>query len=174
VSWTKTGKAPTALTATEYSSSSTPGGKPPSSGFGPDLTDAIPTLGEAAPGTVVRSDTLFPYPELLAYKDSGNVDDASSYIGDVSTVLLDRSSGSGSSTPPWCGTTPAARTASEGTWHLGHVRSLTGNNRLRHVGGRPIDPAGSIPLTSQEVRQLATLPERLSNRRRTAASSTPY
>jgi hypothetical protein len=86
VSWTETGKAPTALTATEYSSSTTGGGPPPS-GSGSDLTDAIPDLGAAATGAVVRSDTLFPYPELPAYKGHGNVDAASSYVGEVSSAL---------------------------------------------------------------------------------------
>lgn len=104
VSWTETGKAPTALTATEYSSSSTPGGPPPSGGSGSDLTDAIPDLGAAPSGTVVRSDTLFPYPELPAYKGYGNVDDASSYIGEVSTALQEpvRWLGRFDTTMMWC------------------------------------------------------------------------
>jgi hypothetical protein len=102
VSWTETGSAPTALTAAEYSSSSaaTGGGFPgggggpaggagaaPTSGSPSDLTDAIPALGAPASGTVTRSDTLFPYPELPEYKGSGSVDDASSYIGEVGTAL---------------------------------------------------------------------------------------
>lgn len=104
VSWTETGKASTALTATEYSSSSGPGGPPPGGGSGSDLTDAIPALGEPASGTVVRSDTLFPYPELPAYKGYGNVDDASSYTGEVSTALLKpvRWLGKFGTTVMWC------------------------------------------------------------------------
>jgi hypothetical protein len=88
VSWTETGKAPSALTADEYPSTGAPGGPPPGGGSGTtDLTDSIPDLGAPATGSVVRSDRLFPYPELPAYNGYGNVDDASSYVGKVSTAL---------------------------------------------------------------------------------------
>jgi hypothetical protein len=87
VSWTETGRAPRALTADEYPSSLTGGGPPPPTGSGSDLTDAIPDLGAPVPGPVLRSDRLFPYPELPAYNGYGDVDDASSYVGRVSMAL---------------------------------------------------------------------------------------
>lgn len=53
---------------------------------------------------MTRSDTLFPYPELPAYKGSGNVDDASSYIGEASTALEQPVTwlGKFDSTVMWC------------------------------------------------------------------------
>jgi hypothetical protein len=53
-------------------------------------------LGVAATTAVVRSIDLYPYPELPAYKGHGNVDDASSYTGKVSTALQQPK--------PWLGT----------------------------------------------------------------------
>jgi hypothetical protein len=35
----------------------------------------------------VRSIRIFPYPELPAYNGYGNVNDASSYVGEVSAAL---------------------------------------------------------------------------------------
>ena len=89
VSWTETGQTPNALTADEYPSSLKSGGPPPPTGSGStsDLTDAIPELGAPASGSVIRSDRLFPYPELPAYNGYGNVDDAASYVGEVSQAL---------------------------------------------------------------------------------------
>jgi hypothetical protein len=107
VSWTETGHAPTAIVADEYASSLATGhGGPPPAGSpsASDLTDAIPALGAPAAGKVLRSITLFPYPELPAYKGSGNVDDASSYVGQVSTALEQpvRWLGKFSTTMMWC------------------------------------------------------------------------
>ena len=89
VSWTETGMAPNALTADGYPTSLRNGGPTPSTGSGStsDLTDTIPDLGAPASGSVIRSDRLFPYPELPAYNGYGKVDDASSYIGEVSQAL---------------------------------------------------------------------------------------
>jgi feruloyl esterase len=106
VGWTETGKAPYALTADEYPSSLAGGGGPPPTGSGStsDLTDAIPDLGAPATGSVIRSDRLFPYPELPAYNGYGNVDDASSYIGKVSAALEQpvRWLGKFSTLQTWC------------------------------------------------------------------------
>jgi hypothetical protein len=106
VSWTETGHAPTALVANEYPSSLATGfhGPPPGGGSASDLTDAIPALGASAIGKVLRSITLFPYPELPAYNGYGNVDDASSYIGEVSTALEAPVPwlGSFNTTETWC------------------------------------------------------------------------
>jgi hypothetical protein len=107
VSWTETGQAPTTLTATEYSSNvmgGPPPGGPPPGGSGSDLTDAIPVLGAPTAGTVVRSISVFPYPELPAYRGHGSVDDASSFIGEVSTALQEPVQwlGNFNTTVMWC------------------------------------------------------------------------
>jgi hypothetical protein len=96
VAWTEKHISPNALVATEYvpSASTGPGpGGPPSAS---DLTDAVPTLGAPATTAVVRTINLYPYPELPAYKGHGNVDDASSYTGQVSKALQQPT--------PWLGT----------------------------------------------------------------------
>ena len=85
VSWTERHVAPQALVATQYAPSGTAGGPPPSSAS--DLTDAVPVLGASSTTAVVRQITLYPYPELPAYRGYGNVDDASSYVGRVSPAL---------------------------------------------------------------------------------------
>jgi hypothetical protein len=53
---------------------------------------------------VVRTINGYPYPELPAYKGYGNVDDASSYIGKVSTALQQPTPwlGKFDSTMIWC------------------------------------------------------------------------
>jgi hypothetical protein len=87
VAWTEKHISPDALVATEYApstSTSTGGGGGSST---TDLTDAVPALGGPATTAVVRTINLYPYPELPAYNGYGNVDDASSYIGKVSTAL---------------------------------------------------------------------------------------
>jgi Tannase and feruloyl esterase len=86
VSWTEKHISPDALVATEYApstSTSTGGGAPSTT----DLTDAVPALGTPSATAAVRTINLYPYPELPAYKGYGNVDDASSYIGKVSSAL---------------------------------------------------------------------------------------
>jgi hypothetical protein len=44
-------------------------------------------LGAPAATAEVRQLPLYPYPELPAYKGYGNVDDAASYVGQVSYAL---------------------------------------------------------------------------------------
>ena len=71
-----------------------PGGGP-GGGSTSDLTDAVPTLGAPASTAAVRSINLYPYPELPAYNGYGNVNDASSYVGRVSSALQEPT--------PWLG-----------------------------------------------------------------------
>jgi feruloyl esterase len=88
VSWTEKHVSPDALVATEYAPAA--GGGPGGPGGGSstsDLTDPVPTLGAPATTAVVRTINIYPYPDLPAYKGYGNVNDASSYIGEVSTAL---------------------------------------------------------------------------------------
>lgn len=85
VSWTEKHVSPDALVATEYAPGA--GGGPGGGSSASDLTDAVPTLGAPATTAVVRSINIYPYPELPAYKGYGNVNDASSYAGEVSTAL---------------------------------------------------------------------------------------
>jgi hypothetical protein len=103
VAWTERHISPGALLATEYEpSASAPGGGGGSSTS--DLTDAVPALGTPATTAAVRSIYLYPYPELPVYKGSGNVDDASSYRGEVSTALQQPTPwlGSYNTTMIWC------------------------------------------------------------------------
>jgi hypothetical protein len=85
VAWTEKHIAPQALVATQYAPATAAPSPPPSGSS--DLTDAVPALGAPATTAVVRQVNLFPYPELPAYKGSGNVDAASSYVGRVSRAL---------------------------------------------------------------------------------------
>jgi feruloyl esterase len=85
VSWTEQHAAPQALVATQYASAA-PSGPPPASSAS-DLTDAVPALGAPSATAAVRQITLYPYPDLPAYRGYGNVDDASSYVGKVSPAL---------------------------------------------------------------------------------------
>ena len=91
VAWTEKHISPNALTATEYAPATGGGaGGPGGPGGGTttsDLTDAVPTLGAPSSTAAVRSINLYPYPELPAYTGHGSVDDASSYVGKVSTAL---------------------------------------------------------------------------------------
>lgn len=89
VAWTEKHISPQSLLATQYAPAAGggggggPGGPPAAS----DLTDAVPTLGAPATTAAVRTLPLFPYPELPAYDGHGNVNDASSYVGQVSNAL---------------------------------------------------------------------------------------
>lgn len=47
----------------------------------------MPALGAPSATAAVRQITLYPYPQLPAYRGYGNVDDASSYVGKVSPAL---------------------------------------------------------------------------------------
>jgi feruloyl esterase len=85
VSWTERHVAPQALVATQYAATASSG--PPPSSSASDLTDAVPVLGASSATAAVRQITLYPYPELPAYRGYGNVDDASSYVGKVSAAL---------------------------------------------------------------------------------------
>jgi len=87
VAWTEKHVTPRALVATQYAPSTSGGGGPPPGGSASDLTDAVPALGAPSAAAVVRQITLFPYPELPAYKGHGNVDDADSYYGRVSRAV---------------------------------------------------------------------------------------
>jgi hypothetical protein len=85
VSWTEQHAAPQALVATQYAPGASSG--PPPASSASDLTDAVPALGAPSATAAVRQITLYPYPELPAYRGHGNVDDASSYVGKVSPAL---------------------------------------------------------------------------------------
>ena len=85
VSWTEQHAAPQALAATQYAPAGSSG--PPPASSASDLTDAVPVLGAPSATAAVRQITLYPYPELPAYRGYGNVDDASSYVGKVSPAL---------------------------------------------------------------------------------------
>jgi hypothetical protein len=85
VSWTEQHVAPQALVATQYAPAASSG--PPPASSASDLTDAVPVLGAPSATAAVRQITLYPYPELPAYRGYGNVDDASSYVGKVSPAL---------------------------------------------------------------------------------------
>jgi hypothetical protein len=61
----------------------------------------VPTLGASATTTVVRSINVYAYPGLPAYKRHGNVDEASSYTGKVSTSLQQPT--------PWLGQVDSSR-----------------------------------------------------------------
>jgi len=108
VAWTEKHISPNALTATQYAPAT--GGGPGGPGGGPgggstsDLTDAVPTLGAPASTAAVRSINLYPYPELPAYNGYGNVNDASSYVGRVSSALQEPTPwlGSYNTRTVWC------------------------------------------------------------------------
>ena len=132
VQWTETGQAPSALLATQYATpaQSGGGGGGPGGGGAPptsDLTDAIPTLGAANTNSVVRTLPVYPYPELPAYNGSGNVDSASSYHGQVSQALQERT--------PWLGKfdtlTTWCNNQGEGCYTVGHDSSDYGYHRHR-------------------------------------------
>ena len=104
VAWTEQHVTPHALLATQYAPATGggPGGPPPATAS--DLTDAVPVLGAPATTAVVRQINLYPYPELPAYNGYGNVDDASSYYGQVSQALQQPVQwlGKFDSTTTWC------------------------------------------------------------------------
>ena len=104
VAWTEKHISPDALVATEYAPATGGGPGGVGSSSTSDLTDAVPTLGAPATTAAVRSINVYPYPELPAYKGYGNVDDASSYIGKVSTALQQPTPWLGrfDSTMIWC------------------------------------------------------------------------
>jgi hypothetical protein len=108
VQWTELHQAPTGLVSTEYTPSAGPpgpsGGAPSTLVTTTDLTDAVPVLGAPASTAPVRSITLFPYPELPVYNGFGNVDDASSFYGQVSQALQQPTPwlGKFDSTTMWC------------------------------------------------------------------------
>jgi feruloyl esterase len=105
VSWTEKHISPQALVATEYApAAGGPGGGPGGGSSASDLTDAVPVLGAPATTAVVRSIKIYPYPKLPAYRGHGNVDDASSYTGKVSTALQQPTPwlGKFNSTTIWC------------------------------------------------------------------------
>ena len=105
VSWTEKHISPDALVATEYApAAGGPGGGPGGGSSASDLTDAVPVLGAPATTAVVRSIKIYPYPKLPAYRGHGNVDDASSYTGKVSTALQQPTPwlGKFNSTTIWC------------------------------------------------------------------------
>lgn len=106
VQWTELHVAPNSLVATQYAPSTAGGGPggPGGGGSSSDLTDAIPVLGAPASTAVVRTLPLYPYPELPAYNGSGNVDEASSFHGQVSHALEQPLPwiGSFNSTTMWC------------------------------------------------------------------------
>jgi hypothetical protein len=113
VSWTETGRAPNALTSNQYAAATGPPGPPASSTpivtsttgtpTG-DETLSIPALGAASTTALTRSIRIFPYPELPAYNGYGNVDDASSFVGKVSTALQQPTPwlGSFNTKQTWC------------------------------------------------------------------------
>jgi feruloyl esterase len=104
VAWTEKHVAPQALLATQYAPAASAPPAPPAPPAGSDLTDAVPVLGAPATTAEVRQLPLYPYPELPAYKGYGNVDDASSYVGRVSTALQEPTPwlGKFDSTMIWC------------------------------------------------------------------------
>jgi Tannase and feruloyl esterase len=87
VTWTEKGIAPQELTATQYAPAATTGGGGPPPAAASDLTDVVPVLGAPSATAEVRQLPLFPCPELPAYKGSGNVDEAASYVPNVSRAL---------------------------------------------------------------------------------------
>jgi feruloyl esterase len=88
VAWTEKHVSPDALTATQYAPATSGGGPGgPGGGSTSDLTDTVPTLGAPSSTAAVRTINLYPYPELPAYNGHGNVNDASSYVGKVSSAL---------------------------------------------------------------------------------------
>jgi Tannase and feruloyl esterase len=103
VAWTEKHVSPDALIATQYAPATSTGGP---GGSTSDLTDAVPALGAPATTAVVRTLPLYPYPELPAYNGYGNVDDASSYVGKVSTALQQPTPwlGKFDTTTIWCNT----------------------------------------------------------------------
>jgi feruloyl esterase len=85
IAWSEKHIAPQSLVATQYAPAAASGPPPPPATS--DLTDVVPVLGAPSATAVVRQISLYPYPELPAYKGSGNVDEASSYVGKVSQAL---------------------------------------------------------------------------------------
>jgi feruloyl esterase len=89
VAWTEKHVSPNALVSTQYAPATSGGGPggPGGGGSTGDLTDAVPTVGAPSSTAPVRTINLYPYPELPAYTGRGNVNDASSYVGRVSSAL---------------------------------------------------------------------------------------
>jgi len=104
VAWTEKHISPNALVATQYAPVTGGPGGGPGGGSTSDLTDAVPTLGAPASTAAVRSINLYPYPELPAYNGYGNVNDASSYVGRVSSALQEPTPwlGSFNTRTVWC------------------------------------------------------------------------
>jgi len=94
MSWVEAHQTPNALIATQYSSGGQggpagggtgggpPGGDPPGG-----ASNAAPTLGAAASGTVVRTLPLYPYPDVPQYTGSGNIDKAANFKPATSPAL---------------------------------------------------------------------------------------
>jgi len=110
VGWAEAGRAPNALTANQYAAPATPPtpatpvvesttGTPTG-----DETLNIPSLGAANAGALTRAIRVFPYPELPAYNGYGNVNDPSSFVGQVSPALQQPTPwlGSFNTTLTWC------------------------------------------------------------------------
>jgi Tannase and feruloyl esterase len=135
VAWTEKHISPSALVATQYApttGSGGPGGPGgPGGGSTSDLTDAVPTLGAPASTAAARSINLYPYPELPAYNGYGNVNDASSYVGRVSSALQEPTPwiGSFNTRTVWCNDQGTDCRETDGfgwpssPWDEGHHRS---------------------------------------------------
>jgi hypothetical protein len=133
VAWTEKHVSPNALVATQYAPATGGPGGPgggPGGGSTSDLTDAVPTLGAPASTAAVRSINLYPYPELPAYNGYGNVNDASSYVGRVSSALQEPTPwlGSFNTRTVWCtdqgtGCREYGGFGWPGPWDNGHRRS---------------------------------------------------